>query len=252
MQTRGHVVAIVQARVSSSRLPGKVLADILGQPMLVRVVERARMAVLLDEVVVATTTEAEDDSIEALCRERGYACTRGSNVDVLDRVYQAARQHGAEVVVRLTGDCPLIDPGIIDQTVGAFLRSDVDFAANRLPPPWKRTYPIGLDTEVCSFGALERAWKEADQPHEREHVMPFLYEVPGRFRVLLVECERDYSHYRWTVDAPEDLELVRQIYARMGGRDDFSWREVLQLFEREPALAAINTQVAHKTYRDVG
>jgi len=251
MGAKPRIVAIIQARMSSTRLPGKVLAEIAGEPMLVRVVERARMAVLVDEVVVATTTDPADDPIEALCLERGYACVRGSNQDVLDRIYQAARLHAAEVIVRLTADCPLIDPGVVDQTVGTFLKSQVDFAANRLPPPWKRSFPIGLDTEVCSSQALERAWKEADKPHQREHVMPYLYEVPGRFRVSIVDCERDYGHLRWTVDTPEDLELLRQIYARFGGRDDFSWREVLQLFEREPELAAINAQVPHKTYRDV-
>jgi spore coat polysaccharide biosynthesis protein SpsF len=236
--------------MTSTRLPGKVLADIGGQPMLVRVVERAQMSVLVDEVVVATTTESADDPIVALCDLRGYACVRGSAQDVLDRIYQAARQHAAEAVVRVTGDCPLIDPGVMDHTIGTFLKSQVDFVANRLPPPWKRTFPIGLDTEVCSFQALERAWKEADQPHHREHVMPYLYEVPGRFRVAVVDAERDYGHLRWTVDTPEDLELVRKIYARFNGRDDFTWREVLQIFEREPRLAEINAQVPHKTYRD--
>jgi spore coat polysaccharide biosynthesis protein SpsF len=254
MTTESHrrrVVAIIQARMGSTRLPGKVLADIGGQPMLARVVERARMAVSVDVVVVATTTDPADDPVEALCRKRGYPCVRGSELDVLDRFYQASRMHGAEVIVRLTGDCPLIDPGLIDSTVGTFFGSEVDLVANRLPPPWKRTYPIGLDTEVCSFEALECAWKEADQPHQREHVMPYLYEIPGRFRVLVVDAERDYSHLRWTVDASEDLDLVREIYARFGGRDDFSWREVLRLLEREPALAAINAEVPHKTYRDV-
>jgi len=245
-----RIVAIIQARMSSTRLPGKVLADIAGQPMLARVVERVRMSVLVDEVIVATTTDSTDDAIQTLCSDRGYACMRGSAADVLDRVYHAAHLHSAEVIVRLTGDCPLIDPGVIDHTVGAFLKSKVDFAANRLPPPWKRTFPIGLDTEVCTFQALERAWKEADQPHQREHVMPYLYEVPGKFRIIVVDSERDYGRLRWTVDTPEDLELVRQIYARFAGRDDFSWREVLQLFEREPQLAAINAQVPHKTYRD--
>ncbi len=246
-----RVVVIVQARMASSRLPGKVLADIEGTPMLVRVVERARRARTLDTLVVATTLDVEDDAIAGLCEERGFACHRGSTMDVLDRFYQAARQHQADVVVRLTADCPLIDPEVIDQTVGAFLDADppVDFAANRLPG--RRSSPIGLDTEVCSMAALERAWREADQVHQREHVMPYLYDEPGRFRTLQVWDDHDYSHYRWTVDTPEDLELVRRVYSYFNGRDTFSWKEVLELVEREPWLAKINAEVAHKTEYEV-
>src|SRR5512133_3030988 len=147
-ESRGRVVAIVQARMSSSRLPGKVLLDLAGQPMLARVVERARRSRRIDQVAVATTTDPSDDPVEAFCRERGYACVRGSMHDVLDRYYQAARQLQAGVIVRLTADCPLVDPGLIDETVQAFHREEVDFACNRLPPPFTRTYPIGLDVEV--------------------------------------------------------------------------------------------------------
>jgi len=126
-----------------------------------------------------------------------------------------------------------------------------DFAANRLPPPWGRTYPIGLDTEVCTFHALETAWKEAREPHQREHVMPYFYDHQERFRILLVNHDQDYGDMRWTVDTAEDLELVRQIFARFAPRGDFSWLEVLELFQREPELARINAQVRHKTYDEV-
>ncbi len=201
-------IAIIQARMSSSRLPGKVLLDLGGQPMLARVVERARRAKLVNDVVVATTTDLSDDPIEALCAESGYPCSRGSLHDVLDRYYQAARTFGADVIVRITADCPVIDPDVVDRTIEAFQlpvssnQSSVisgpitdharttfehslitnncslvtDYCANRLPPPWGRTFPIGLDAEVCSFAALELAWKEADQPFHREHVMPYFYE----------------------------------------------------------------------------
>lgn len=252
MKASTRVVATVQARMGSTRLPGKVLADIAGEPMLVRVVERARRAGTVDEVAVATTTDDEDDPIAALCTARGYAFGRGAVRDVLDRTYRLARSLGASMVVRLTADCPLIDPEVIDHTVGEFLRADppVDFAANRFPPPMERTYPIGLDVEVCTFAALERAWREARRPYEREHVMPYLYEEPGRFRVLHVRSETDYGRLRWTVDTAEDLELVRAIYAAFDGRDDFSWRQVLELFARRPELAEINAAVVHKGYRD--
>jgi len=245
------VVAIVQTRMASSRLPGKVLADIGGQPMLVRVVERARRARLLAKLVVATSTDSDDDPIAAVCAERGYDCHRGDPLDVLDRYVQTARRFEAEVIVRLTGDCPLIDPEVIDRTVAAFLEANppVDFAANRLPG--RRSSPIGLDTEVCSMAALERAWREADQAHQREHVMPYLYDEPGRFRTLLVWDDKDYSHHRWTVDTPEDLELVRQVYDHFDGRDTFSWKEVLDLVEREPWLANINADVKHRAEFDV-
>ncbi len=169
---------------------------------------------------------------------------------MLDRYYQAARASRAEVIVRLTGDCPLIDPDVIDHTMNEFIKAGVDFAANRLPPPWRRTYPIGLDTEVCTFEALEHAWKAADQPHQREHVMPYLYEEEGRFRVLLVNHDPDYGHYRWTVDTEADLDLVRRIFAHFPGRDDFNWLEVVALFAREPALAAVNAHIPHKRHGD--
>jgi spore coat polysaccharide biosynthesis protein SpsF len=248
-----HTIAIIQARRASSRLPDKVLLDIGGEPMLVRVVERTRRAKRVDALVVATTTDPSDEAVEALCRARGYPCYRGSMHDVLDRYYQAARQYHAEIIVRITADCPVIDPGVIDQTIQEFLNPPDawDFAANRLPPPWGRTYPIGLDTEVCTFAGLETAWKEATLPHQREHVMPFFYENPERFRIRLISAPVDYGTLRWTVDTAEDLKLLRQIYARFDGRDDFSWLEVLALLEREPELAKINASVEHKHYRQV-
>lgn len=237
--------------MASSRLPGKVLQDIAGKPMLSHVVERARRAKTLDEVIVATTTEPEDGAIEALCSEMDCPVYRGLLHDVLDRFYQAAKAYRAEGVVRFTADCPLLDPEVVDHTVTEFLKSGVDFAANRLPPPFRRTYPIGLDTEVCTFTALERAWREAVEKHEREHVMPYFYDSPGRFKILRVDYEVDYGNRRWTVDTPADLALVRKIFERFQGRLDFNWLDVLALFDREPELAEINAEVRHKTYLDV-
>jgi spore coat polysaccharide biosynthesis protein SpsF len=239
-------VAIIQAMMSSSRLPGKVLLDIAGQPMLARVVERARRARTVDMVMVATTSDPADDPIAAFCQERGYPVYRGSMFDVLDRFYGAARQAQAQTIVRITADCPVIDPAVIDQVVEAFHTSEVDFACNRLPPPWQRTWPIGLDTEVCSFAGLERAWNEAALPYEREHVMPYFYDQEGRFQVLVVEHDPDYGAQRWTVDTAEDLRLLREVFARFGGRDDFSWLDVLRLLEDEPELGSINAGVRHK------
>ncbi|TLN21233.1 acylneuraminate cytidylyltransferase [bacterium] len=247
-----RIIVIIQARMSSTRLPGKVLKDIAGRPMLAWVVERARKAKTVTEVVVATTVEPADDPIAAFCEQMGYACTRGSLEDVLDRFYQTARQYRAGVIVRVTADCPLIDPGEIDHVVREFQRSGVDFAANRLPPPFGRTYPIGLDTEVCSFAALEHTWQAATEPYQREHVMPYIYEAPGRFKVLRVDHDPDYGELRWTVDTPQDLELVRAIFERMAGRGDFTWLDVLELFQREPELARLNAGVGQKFYNKHG
>ena len=247
-----NIISIVQARMSSSRLPGKVLLDIEGQPMLVHVVERASMAQSIDQVVVATTIDPSDDLLHAFCLERGYPCYRGSLHDVLDRYYQAARVFQAEVIVRITADCPLIDPTVVDQTVEEFLGPPpCDFAANRLPPPWGRTYPVGLDVEVCSFAGLELAWREALAPHQREHVMPFFYDQPERFNIRHVNFEADYGALRWTVDTPEDLELVRQIFANFPDQQDFSWLEALDFVQHNPDLSRINAQVKAKDYRQV-
>lgn len=251
MQPRDpSVVAIIQARMGSSRLPGKVLNDICGTPLLVREVIRVRRAHSLGQVVVATTINPEDDRIVDVCRVHGIPCFRGDPYDVLDRYYQAARLFNAETIVRLTGDCPVIDPHEIDRTVKAFFAAGVDFAANRLPPPWKRTTPIGMDTEVVSFENLARAWHEAALKHEREHVMPYFYAQDGRFKVLLVDHEPDLGGYRLTVDTPEDLALIRKIYQHFDCSDEFSMDDMIALLERRPDWVALNAEVVHKGYQD--
>jgi spore coat polysaccharide biosynthesis protein SpsF len=245
-----RVVAIVQGRMASSRLPGKILADLHGQPVLAWVVRRAQRAAGIDQVVVATSVSSDDDVVEAFCKEQGFACSRGSLHDVLDRYITAAHAHDAEVIVRLTGDCPFIDPGMLADNLRTFLAAQppLDFAANRLPG--ERTIPIGLDAEFCTIAALETAWREAKEPHQREHVMPFFYENPQRFNILHIKHSPDYGHLRWTVDTPEDLDLARRIAASFPD-DTFTWLDILALFERQPELAAINAGVQHKTARDV-
>ena len=248
LEKKQKIVAIIQARMTSSRLPGKVLIDIAGQPMLLHVVNRARRAILLDDVIVAITDQPADDPIAELCLRHQIHFFRGSEHDVLDRYYHAARSHKADVLVRLTGDCPVIDPAVIDHLVRVFLDAGVDFAANRLPPPFGRTYPIGMDVEVCTLTALETAWKEATAKHDREHVMPYLYEVPGRFQTLQIDHIADVGHLRWTVDTPEDLVAVRRIFASFEGRTDFSFEEILTLYKKHPELEEINRQVTAKNY----
>ena len=238
------VVAIIQARMGSSRLPGKAMADLGGAPMLARVVARTSRAATVRQVVVATTTETADQVIVDLCAARGWACFRGSQDDVLDRYYQAARQFAAEVVVRITSDCPLIDPSIIDRVVTEFLRlqPDADYVSN---VGSRRSFPRGLETEVFSFAALAKAWDEAREPAFREHVTLYMYRRPDRFRIHDFVNERDCSEMRWTVDTPEDYALVCRIYEHFG-HDRFSWTEVLAVLAAHPEWLELNRHVRQK------
>jgi len=260
-----RVIAIIQGRMSSSRLPGKILADIAGQPMLQRVFLRTSRAASVTETIFATTTDPSDDPVAEYCDFSGIPFTRGDLYDVLDRYYQTAARAKADVIVRVTADCPVIDPVLIHGVVNTLLEDKYDFVCNRLPPPWHRTYPIGLDTEACTFEVLEKAWKEANEPQHREHVMPYFYEglelitdhrslqtgiSPRGFRIALLHHTTDFGDYRWTVDTPEDLEFMRQVYGRFDGRDNFTWKEVLELVHNEPELMQINAGIKHKTLKD--
>lgn len=238
-----RTVAIIQARMGSTRLPGKVLLPLLGEPMLSRVVARVARATRLDEVVVAITSTPSDDVIEKLGRDEGWSVVRGSETDLLDRYVMAARAHRADVVVRITSDCPLIDPAVIDRTISAFAGRPCDYASTAMEP---RTYPRGLDVEVASMPALERAWREDRDPAWREHATPYLYRHPELFRTLRVPAEDDRSEHRWSVDTPEDYELVRRIYDAIG-RDDFTWREALAVVEAHSDWMDLNRHVVQKT-----
>ena len=238
-----RVVAIIQARMGSTRFPGKVMEDIDGKTMLSRVVERTKRAQLLREVVVATTVNPEDQVIVEECQRLDVAVYRGKENDVLDRYYQAACVYRSDTVVRITSDCPLIDPAVVDKVIGAFLVEAADYASNFI----KRTYPLGLDTEVMSLSALARAWEEATEAYERVHVTPYIYENPDIFRLLHLEAEADYSHYRWTVDVPEDLAFVRAVYDSLGNDEFIGWEDVVNLLEKDPSLAEINRHVRQKT-----
>jgi spore coat polysaccharide biosynthesis protein SpsF len=237
------IVAIIQARMGSTRLPGKVLMDLGGVTVLARVVSRLRRAELIDKFLVATSDSRIDDAIVRECDRLEVSTFRGSESDVLDRYYQAARTCTANAVVRITSDCPVIDPGLVDGTIRAFQQQHADYTSNAL----SRTYPRGLDTEVFTIGALEQAWRNAHKAHEREHVTPYLYEHPELFRLVSQRGQIDHSQYRWTLDTAEDLELLRAIYARFSNQDDFAWGQVIQLMEREPELAELNSSVVQKT-----
>jgi spore coat polysaccharide biosynthesis protein SpsF len=241
-----RVVAIIQARMGSTRLPGKVLKDLGGTTVLARVVNRTQRATLLDEVVVATSVLPGDDAIVKECDRLGVTWFRGEEADVLDRYHRAAVKFVADVVVRVTADCPLVDPELIDATIRAFLDQKADYATNSLV----LTYPRGLDVEVLTAGALAYAWRDAREPHQRIHVTPYLYENPHLFKVLSLTAEEDQSRYRWTLDTADDMEMLRAVHSHFGDRDDISWREVLRLMEREPRLAEMNSHVQQKALHE--
>lgn len=239
------MVVIIQARMGSSRLPAKVLSDLEGETMIGRVVRRVRRATGPDRVVVAIPRNSSDDTLAELCHSRNWPFFRGSEKDVLDRFYGAARENGAAAVVRVTSDCPLIDPGIIDTVVNLLEQGDWDYVSNILEP---RTFPRGLDVEAFTMAALRVAWKEDANPDWREHVTPYFYRNPRRFRLRGVQSTEDYSEMRWTVDTPEDLELVRRIYRHFGD-DAFAWTDVLQVLKEHPEWLDLNRDVPQKAVK---
>lgn len=232
------ILAVLQARVSSSRLPGKVLLPLEGEAMLAQQIARVRQSKRLDDFIVATSTQSDDDPLAELCVRIGVRCYRGSIDDVLDRFYQAALLTKPDHVVRLTGDCPLFDPEMLDKLVDYYLENCFDYASNCFEP----TLPDGLDAEIFSFTALARAHREARLPSEREHVTPFINKQPKIFRAGCWRSDVDLSALRWTVDEPADYELVKRIYARLfPANPRFRTADVLALLESEPEWKTANT-----------
>lgn len=233
------ICAVIQARHSSTRLPGKVLKPILGRPMLERQIERLRRARRIDRLTVATSDQTDDDVLARLCGALGVRCHRGSLEDVLDRVYAAALPDAPGHVVRLTADCPLADPDLIDQVVGFCVEGGYDYASNVLEP----TFPDGLDIEVMRLESLAAAWREATLASEREHVTPFLYKHPERFSLGSYKSAQDLSSLRWTVDEPEDFELIERIYRELYPRNAaFTTSDILRLLDENPGLKTFNTR----------
>ena len=263
-------VAIIQGRMSSSRLPGKVLLDLGGKPMLQRVLERVRLAKGIDGIIVATSADTSDDPIQHWCDANNIACHRGSLHDVLDRFHGAAMASAADVIVRVTADCPFIDPILIDAAINQMDEQvngrKPDFCANRLPPPFHRTYPIGLDAEVCTFAALHAAWQDSKELFHREHVMPYLYEgtelqtLPNGnqwgiskagFCVTVLNSPVDHGEVRWTVDTAQDLQFAQEMYVYLPQDNKYTWQEMLAITQQHPEIAAINADVQHKTMTDI-
>jgi spore coat polysaccharide biosynthesis protein SpsF (cytidylyltransferase family) len=234
------VVAVLQARTSSTRLPGKVMLPLLGVPMLTRQIERMHQAQSLNEIIVATSTEPDDDIIAVECEGAGASCSRGALDDVLDRVYRAIEPTPATVVVRTTGDCPLICPEIIDAVVAFRERGEFDYASNSLGG----SFPDGLDVEAMTRDSLAAAWQRAVLPSEREHVTPYIWKHPELFRVGSYRSSIDYSAHRWTVDEPSDYALVSAIFERLyPANPRFRMADILRLLQFEPGLAQLNAGI---------
>lgn len=237
-------VIIVQARMTSTRLPGKVLKTVLDKPLLEYQIERLRRMKFADEIVIATTTNDTDQPIIDFCNRLDLSFFRGSEEDVLSRYYGAAVEHNADVVVRVTSDCPVIDPALSDKAVDFFLKPQKDYDYLRL-----FQYPRGLDTEVLTFKALEESYLEATEKPEREHVTPFLYRHPERYKVKYMTPLEDYSHHRWTVDTPEDFELIKRIIEELYPiKRMFNYVDILDVLARNPEWYYINDEVRQKEY----
>jgi len=228
-------VAIVQARMGSTRLPGKVLKVVEGKPLLEHLIDRLRFSKHIDKIVIATSVSKKDDVIEKLCKKLSVECFRGSESDVLDRYYQAAVKYSADVIIRITADCPVIDPILVDKMINSYKKKlgEYDYFSNVFP---KRTYPRGLDVEMFTFNALKKAWKNAVRSPDREHVTPYIYMHPEKFRIFNYKDKRDFSRYRCTVDTSEDLKLIRKIFRQLYRPGQMFYTEdIIDLLGRPPA-----------------
>lgn len=230
-------LCIIQARMGSSRLSGKVLKPILGTPMLEHQINRLIAIDNIDKFIIATSTEKDDDAIELLCNKLNLGCFRGHKNDVLDRFYQAAQVDMPKYIVRLTGDCPLIDAEIVSQVIDYHLLSNVDYTSNCNPA----TLPDGLDVEIFSFKALKSAWEQSKKPSEREHVTPFIRNNDDSFSCQNFNYHTDLSKHRWTVDEEKDFEFVHKIYTHLYNQNkNFALKEILLLLAEHPELLEIN------------
>jgi len=236
-----RVLAIIQARMCSTRLPGKVLRDIMGKPLLAHVIDRISKSKLVDNnIILATTSNPADNVIVNFANENHLDCFVGSEENVLDRFYQAAKRAGADIIVRITPDDPFKDPEVMDKIIQIMLDGDFDYVSNTIKP----TYPEGLDIEVFSFETLEKAWENAKKPSEREHVTPYIWNRPDTFKLCNVENDVDLSPMRWTIDTNNDLEFTKAVYERLyvPGKT-FLMRDILTLLNDRPELQKINAGI---------
>lgn len=238
-----NVVGIIQARMTSTRLPGKVLKEINNKPLIEYEINRLKKARQIDQLVIATTINNEDDSIVEFCEKHNLKYFRGSEKDVLSRYYETAKTYNADIVVRLTSDCPIIDPTVVDDVITTFINNEFDYVSNTL----KRTYPRGMDTEVFTFNALEKAFQSAKETFEKEHVTPYIYLNPETFNLYSVEYSTDESMHRWTVDTIEDFLLIEKIIKNFNySLNNFSMEDVLIYLNENPEIKKINEDIKQK------
>jgi spore coat polysaccharide biosynthesis protein SpsF len=239
------VVAIIQARMGSTRLPGKVLQKIAGKTVLEHVVTRVKKSNEVDEIVIATTDKQEDDILVEEIRRLNTKYYRGSEDDVLSRYYYSAFENNADIIVRITSDCPLIDPFVTDKLISFFKKNTYDIVSNAGSDLGERTFPRGLDTEVFAFEQLRSAFEKSTEEYQREHVTPYIYEHSDK--IYYYKNNEDFSKYRWTLDTPEDMELIKQIYEQLyKGYHDFYLEEIINLFKEQPDLYKINQHIEQK------
>lgn len=238
------IVTIIQARMGSTRLSGKVMKDLLGQTVLAHVIDRVKQSKLVNEIIIATTTEERDNIIEIEALNNGVKCFRGSETDVLSRYYLAAKEHDADVVVRITSDCPLYDPNILDEMICFYQTYDYSVVTNA-GDICNRTFPRGLDTEIFSFDLLKEAFLKAKEGYQREHVTPYIYE--NKEFIYYYKNDTNYSYYRWTLDTLEDWELISKIYKNLyHGIHDFYFDDIIKLMKKYPDLHNINKDIEQK------
>lgn len=237
--------AIIQARMGSTRLPSKVMKKIKDKSVLEHVVNRVIQSTYLNEIIIATTVNEEDGKIEKEALKIGTKVFRGSQEDVLSRYYLAAKEYGLDIIVRITSDCPLYDPNVLDEMIKFYLENEYEVVSNASSDLSKRTYPRGLDTEIFSFEILENAYKNAEEKYQREHVTPYIYENTDQ--VFYYKNNVDYSKYRWTLDTDEDFKLISEVYKHLyNGIHDFYFNDIVELFERIPDLYEINAHIEQK------
>lgn len=236
------ICALIQARFSSTRLPGKILREINGRPMISYMLDRVAAAENIDKVVLITSTDSSDDPVEKLCKNNNILYYRGSLDDVLDRYYQAAKKLKADVIVRLTGDCPLMDPRMVEDVINVYKKGSYDFVSNSIPP--NNTIPDGMDVEVFSFRKLEQAWHKTKKPSDREHVTFYFWQNPKLFSVFKYDLKKDLSSYRLTVDYPEDFEVIKAVFAELYPKNPlFTMEDIIDFLNDNPDIRNMNKNV---------
>jgi len=233
------ITVIIEARTGSSRLPNKVVAEIEGKPMIFYVIDRIKQIKSVEQIILATTQEENDKILTEIAKQNSIGSFVGDSIDVLDRGYQCALQNNADPIIRITGDCPLIDPDIVEEMLEFYLKNNYDYVSNRINPK----YPDGLDVEIYSFNTLQMAAQNAKWSSERELVTTYITKNPKNFKIFSYENQEDLSEYRWTVDEQKDLEFIRKIYSIMKPKTNFSMKEIIEILSKNSELLKINAGI---------